>query len=453
MAAATRASAPWTRTAWGADEDQGRLIVVKATRHGRRLSFAPAGPGDKPGEDAVAACVLQRESFTKWLTAALPSPRKAERVFPSLLDVQLPFSIEDCRYALVATSPTPDRAGTRGLVAGARHPDIEKRLAFLQTAGIDPHVLDQDGLALWSQACAERPAGTGASALYAVVYLGTDRTTLALGKGNEFLGAHSLRQADTDSVLRLLKSYPATASEPLFWLWTGPLAAQDAGVEKWQAGLAARRPNDTMKLARDPETFLARALATRALTAGPSRCNLRSGPFTHPFIARQAARAPYRLAIGLLVAGLMLVAVNLTWRVASQGSLSRARDNLRRLAVETTGSPRLVQPGMEVLSAQRALEAQTALMAPFTAAVERPLPAVLGEVLTAAQAEGLALETLTVNRRSLMIYGYAPQWANCERALTRLRALGAEPRAERKDVPSGESRTAFVIGMEWPREK
>jgi hypothetical protein len=435
------------------DEDQGRLIAVKAVRRGRRLTFTTAAlPGEARG-DAVAACLLQRESFTKWLAAALPSARKAERVFPSLLDVQLPFSIEECRHVLVETRPVSDRPGTRGLVAGARDPDIEKRLAALQTAGVNPQVLDQEGLALWSQAYAERSLAPGSPALQVVVYLGAGRTTLALGRGDEFLGAHSLRPADVDGLVRLLKSYPATASEPLQWLWAGPLAAQPAVVEKWEADLSARRPGLTAKVARDPETFLARALAARALTVGPCRCNLRSGPFTHPLIARRQARVPYRLAIGLLAAGLLSIAVNLAWMAASQRLLARAKATLHDLAAETAGSPRLVQLNQEVVGARRAVEAQAALVEPLAAAIERPLPAVLGKVLAAGQAEALAFETLVLTRRSLVVHGYAPQWANAERAVARLRAPGAEPRAERKDAPAGESRVGFVIGMEWPREK
>jgi hypothetical protein len=439
----------WSRSAVGADADQDGLILVRATGRGGHLSFDTILPASVSSNETVAACLLQRESFIKWLTVPLASVRKAERVFASQLDVQLPFSVEDCTFALVATQPTADRSGTRGLLAGARNSDIEKRLGELQTAGVNPHVLDQESLALWSQCVREWPTGQGVRIL---VHLGVNRTTLVTGQGDELVSAHSLRHADPDQIIRLLKStFPAPPADSQ-WMWTGPLAADADVVRKQQADLADRWPG-TLKVARDPKTFLARALASRALTSSPCRCNLRAGPFTHPLFAKRQSQIPYRTAAALLAAGLVLIAVNLAWQFKFHRQMDRTQEQLHRLAVDITGSPRLVPRGQELLSSRRALETQSHQLEPFLAATDKPLAELLRSVLLIGQEEGLAFETVTLTRQALMIHGLSPKWDQCERAVNRLKPLGTNVKAERKDTPPGEARQAFVISMGWSHER
>lgn len=448
MSTLSKPSSVWFRSAIGVDSDPDGLILVRATRRGKNPSCETISATDLAPNEIIAACLLQRESFMKWLTVPLPSARKAERVFPSLLDVQLPFSIEDCGYALVMTRPTADHAGTRGLLVGARNGDIEKRLGELQAAGVNPHVLDQESLALWSQGLQEWPAEPFVRIL---VYLGTNRTTLVIGQGEEILGAHSLRQADPDQIFRLLKSTFPTPPAASQWMWTGPLAADPGTVQTLQTALAARWPGP-MKVARDPITFLARALAVRASDPSSSRCNLRGGSFTHPLFARRQGQRPYRAAAALLCAALVLCAVNLAWQITLQHRLTRAQDRIRALAVDIAGSPRLVPRGQEILISQRTLATQTRLMAPFLAA-EQPLAETLRTVLTIGREEGLAIETLTLNGPTVVLHGLVPKWSQCERAVMRLKQHGTNVKAERKDAPSGEERLAFVISMGWSHEK
>lgn len=92
------AAAGWARRACGVDLVADRLLVVPAVRRGRSghwenpISSAPTGW--RPPRDAVVVgCLLQRESFTRWLTVPLAAAAKARRVLPSLLDIELPFSL------------------------------------------------------------------------------------------------------------------------------------------------------------------------------------------------------------------------------------------------------------------------------------------------------------------------------------------------------------------------
>ena len=441
------------RTAYGIAEDGDTAILVKAAGRGRTLSFTRAKLDELtalPPQTVVAAALLHRESFTRWLTAPIASPRKAETVFHSLLDIQLPFSVEDCETAILETHPTPDRAGTRGLIAGARHTDIQKRLTALSAIGVDPHILDQEAIALWSQSLQEIPEPDPTIARV-VVYLAADRVTLAIGQGKDFLGATTMRQMDAEQVHRLLKSYFPAVPATTQWLWAGPGSANQAAIESLYATLATRWPG-SLKVVREPDTFLARALAARAL-ASKTTCNLRAGQFLHPILVQQNARRPYQCAIACLAAGLLLCAVNIVWLAAAHHRLSDAQKQLRALAIGITGSPQGIQSGQEVLAARRAMETQTKAMGPFLAATDAPLRNLLTTILSVAQQEGITIETMTLSRDNGVIHGLAPKPGQGEKVAQRLDGNGWATTLERKESPRGDERAAFVIGLRPSREK
>ncbi|MEI6788182.1 MAG: hypothetical protein WCL49_06850 [bacterium] len=444
----------WARTAYGIDENGGHPIIVKAVRRGRSLSFSNADAKEAtiPAPRTVlAACFFQRESFTRWLTAPIASARKAATVFHSLLDVQLPFSVEDCEVALLGTMPTDDRTGTRGLVAGARREDIERKLAGLALAGMDPHLLDQESIALWHQGLSEYPPVRDEASPRVMIYLGSDRITLVAGQSAVFLGALSLRQPEIESIHRFLKSHFPTALTAIQFFWTGPGATRDT-AESLYASLATRWPGST-KIVREPETFLARALAGRALIPGPTSCNLRSGRHLHPELARRQERLPTLWGRACLAAGLLLCLVNIVWLVSTQHRITETQALLKTLAGEVTGSPRGLPAGQEVLAARRIMEQQTQTMEPFLAAVDVPLRDTLKTILALATEEGLTLETLTLSRKNGVIHGLVPKFEQGSKLAQGLNGTGWTTSIERKVQPQGEERPAFVIGMERRREK
>ncbi|MEI6563848.1 MAG: hypothetical protein WCO42_06025 [bacterium] len=453
----TPATAPWAKTAFGIDQTEDGYVIVKASRSGRGLVFTNIEPtalalATPSPQSVIVGCMLQRESFTRWVVASIASARKAESVFPSLLDIQLPFSVEDCEVALVETRPTSDRTGTRGWVVGARAVDVEKRLSTFASLGEEPHLLDQEGIALWTQSLEEVPPVTGGAELRIVVYQSSERVTLALGRNNEFMGAHTMRQLDEDQVHRILKSYFTTPPPATQWLITGP-GATLAGDGISPLGSLAKRWPGTQKITREPNTFLARALAARALTPGVARCNLRTGRFLHATLAQRQAKRPFQWAAACLFAGLLLCAVNLAWLVMVTHRATDTQRALRALAIEITGSPLGIPAGQEVLTARRAIESQTKNMEPFLSATDTPLPKTLKTVLAVAHEEGLSLETMVLGRKNLVIHGTTPTWAQAEKASRRLNDNGWIATLERKDSPPGEERVAFVIGLGRSHEK
>lgn len=451
----TPATAPWAKIAFGVDVVDSHPIIVKASYIGRTLAFETIAshslPPTQPAQSVWAGCLLQKESFTRWLTAPLSSAKKAEKVFPSLLDVQLPFSVEDCEYALLETRPTEDRTATRGLVAGARTVDIEKRLALFSALSLDPHLLDQEALALWTQALDEAPPVAGGPEVRIIIYQSSERVTLSIGQKDQFLGAHTMRQLDTDQIHRLLKSYFPTPPPLTQWILTGPDASHQTSGNPALAPLAARW-NGAIKMTRDPATFLARALATRALTAGELRCHLRTGVFLHPSLARRATREPYRWAIALLTSGLLLCSINIGWKLFLNQRAAAIQKNLHSLAVEITGSP-VVPRGQEVLAAHRAMETQTKAMEPFLAAIDMPIPDTLRMILLTAKEEGLGVENVIMSRKNVVLHGLAAKLGQPEAVIQHLKNQGWNANLERKESPPGDERVAFVISLSRSHEK
>jgi len=436
------------RITYGIDIDRDRIIRIEATRHHGRIEYRQLLDNDEPisPNAAVSACLLQRESIVRWLTAPLASSGKAEKVFPSLLDIQLPFPIETCEFSMVDIQPAADRRSTMGLVAGARHADIESRLSTLRQSGIIPRILDQEGLALWAQLLAEYPAVSAPNTAGAILYFASDRCTLAVGRRASFLGAHTMKETDADLIHRVLKSYFPETPSSFLWFWAGPGATNNELTRRLQ-NHAEPYGAGPAKIVREPETFLARALAARAMAAGPYRCNLLSGKFLHPADHAHQKQRPYKTATLCLLAGLTLCATTLTWHIAARQRTAVMQKELRSLAVAIAGSPRLVQDRQELVAAKRAIGTQYRLYAPFMAPFSPSLADTLKAILTAASQNGLVIESMTMNRQSIIAHGLAPKWNQCEKAAASLSGSGWTARVDKKDTIVGETRVAFVLRM------
>jgi len=145
------------RTAYGIDDlDPGvvtvaRVDLVRGRVASRRVELdavpAQARAGVRGG---CYAAVPVRQSFSHELTAPFSRRSKAVRVLPTLLDLQLPFALDDCLYTFAELKA--ESGSVRALAVGARTAEIERRLGDLVEKGIDPLALDHEGLALWSGA-------------------------------------------------------------------------------------------------------------------------------------------------------------------------------------------------------------------------------------------------------------------------------------------------------------
>jgi len=150
------ASLRWARKCVGVDIAGEKPIAILAERTRRgRITWSPMHDRGTPTGGATAGGILVvaalrcRESLVRRLEAPFSSCRKARKVLPTLLDIQLPFPVEDCLCNFIGLHRTKERK-VRALAVAARRIDVRRRLDALHTLGIDPVVLDQEGLALWT---------------------------------------------------------------------------------------------------------------------------------------------------------------------------------------------------------------------------------------------------------------------------------------------------------------
>lgn len=398
---------------------------------------------------ATVGCLAVQESLTLWLNSPLASRTKAEKVLPSLLDIQLPFPLEDCLYQFVEFRRTPE--GTvSALVCAARREAIQACLDRYQAQGADPMLLDHEGLALWTQSLAEWPSEPRRYRV--LIYLANDHTTLVIGCGERYGNAHSLQMpsppaADDGLVnrLQLLLHAGLPAGTGVQWLFCGARAGETAVVETLHRSLTRDWPGPLTRL-KEPASFLARALCERTLKRGPLRCNLRQHTFTHKAVRRAVDGRARSAAMGILVAGLLLVGFSLTSRLLGEHRFNQIKAEITAVAGEL--APGVTIPyGREIPEVQKAWEKQALLTAPFLDAFAPSLAPRLAEVVKAGQASTVRFETLSLRRNSLALTGVAEDWDQCGQLELRLKALGYAVKLQRQEAIA-ENKVRFTVNAE-----
>jgi len=427
----------WGDVAYGVDMQGDRPLLVRATRSRGRLSFESCEPGDADASDrsggrpALAAALAPRRSLTQWLEAPYASPAKARKVLPTLLDIQLPFALEDCIHEVL----TLEKTGTgtsRALAVVARTTDVARRLHQLRGAGFDPSTLDHEGLALWTASLREAPCERDTPRV--IIYFGQDRTTMVIGRGDAYMNTHGLRTPDASHIQRLLRSAIGGDMDSVQWYWVGPGAADETTVRPVREALTAAWPGEA-RTHEDPERFLARALAARALAAGPLGCNLRAGSFTHPRVAHRQGTRRRRPALVALAAGLILCAAAFGATSIANDRQDAAHARFREIA-EAIAGPAVGDAKGEhaLLIVQRHVDAEKQQMQPVVDAFGPSLTRTLARVLALGAERGFRFDALVLQGRRAVVSGVARDWDSCDALVTELEGRGYRVDLSREDA-------------------
>ncbi|MEI6971745.1 MAG: hypothetical protein WCL44_09535 [bacterium] len=443
----------WSRTCYSIDLAEAGPIAVRATRTRGGVTCTgidPADPavrGSLEGSTMVAGCLAEREGFSRWLTAPFRSERKSKQVLPSMLDIQLPFPLEDCTYMFLPGGITAD-GKTLALAVAARTAEIRKKLDAYTRIGADPVTLDQEGIALWTQSILEIPVEKEATRV--VVSLSKNFATISLGKGNQFIASHSVRQG-AENIVRILRTRLGTPPQALEWAWTGPGATPE-NVEAIFPSLLQDWPGKSL-YHKDPRAFLARAIATRALSAGPLRCNLRRGEFEHRAIAARKQRQHLTTSLIILAAGLILAATSLATGTLAGRRLTQAQADFSR-QVDRLAGYHVAEKGEKALAkVRKAQKARLMVNRPFDEAFEPSLVSTLVTILNVGKENNLTFTILELgkDKNTLNITGACATWNQCEKLSQRLRDLGYAVRSDRKETSDG--RIYFTIVRGGPNDR
>lgn len=397
----------------------------------------------------VAGCIGVHESLTLWLDTPFHSKNKAVKVLPAMLDVQLPFPLEDCCYCFIQFCR---KAGDTisVLAVAARRAAVQQKLNQYQAVGIDPVIIDHEGLTLWQQSLREKSPRPDTTRI--VVSLEADHIALVIGSGSLFLNAHSLQMAANSSA--------ETASRDVFqrmhrilcaelqtkrtveWVFCGPLARQPALVNSLHRLLSSEWPGSFI-VHKSPETFLPRALSSRALSGGRLRCNLRQRELTHPTILAERKKYSTRTALLLLLTGILLCVFNLSWQMLDSLHFKDAQQEISRLTGELAPG-RAITYGREINEVQPIMQKRLNDFSPLLNIFSQPLSIRLAEIINAGKKARLVYTRLEISRDKATINGTAEDWNYCEHLAGHLRNTGYKVEIERKEA-GGDNLVHFIV--------
>ncbi|MBT3191841.1 MAG: hypothetical protein HN341_04735, partial [Verrucomicrobia bacterium] len=461
---------------YGIDAAGSERCMVRGERSGQRITWK-AVPFDR---DELAAAVARGVSvacsmptgigLATWVRVPFSSTSKALRVFPSLLDIQLPFPLEECCSCFTEPLQLPAEAlpfsvagdsaalkggealvkptpGVSALSLVARSVDVEARLAALADEGIDPHVLDCEGVALWTQALREiPPAAREGSPVRAIVFMRGQTGFMVIGRGPHFWSAHRVQAGNVLALGRFIRAQTRGSDQPLSmeWIWGGRDVDAPGPILEFRNDVEQRWPGRSITV-DEPESFLARALATRALLPGPLRGNIRSGALAHAGAKARTDGTRLRSAMVLLVAGVLLCIVPSLWGYAIA---SRQRALATQFSARLNGMMGYAvgQKGAHAfLTAERELAARTLQREPIAAAFKPSLLADLTEALSGIGEFDVHIEHFALTDEGLQIRGSAPSGATETLLREAFSMAGYEAKVTLGDNAEDGERFAFVV--------
>jgi len=462
MASKRSSNHNYAKTAYGVDIAAGSVIAVRATR-GRKPKWERVDVGALTPDNLadlaalarkekawVAAAMPVKDSFTQRIEAPFPSEAKARKVFKSLLDIKLPFPVESCVCGFIDPRRTAE-GRVESLAVGARSETVSKRIEEFNEAGMDPEILDHEGLAIWDLAQFEVPVR--AETFRVVAYAATDRFVMASGEDGRFESVrNTVVEMDGEkpcaktlaSVSRKIKRMFPGAERPaaIEWIWAGEQAGNASYRAAVEALLDTEIPVHT-EIVGEPSAFLARALAMRAVGAGGGYTNLRLGEFIHPSLARAKQREIRSLLLSFLVLGIVLCLGNVAWDMLLDRSYRDAQRALQSKALQVTGMVR-VPRGREVEEVERWAERRKALAGGVMQFFDKSRGQMLLELMEAASKADIHIDTCDLQAGSMSLQGSSVDWDTPAKLMDLCGGYGYDCDLEREEAGADE-RIGFRI--------
>jgi hypothetical protein len=305
--------------------------------------------------------------------------------------------------------------------------------------GIDPVIIDHEGLALWQESLREKPPRSDTTRI--VIGLEPDHISFVIGSGNVFLNAHSLQMSSEPGAdmkpeeafqhMHRILCAELQAWEKVEWVFCGELARQPAVVNSLHRLLSGEWPGSYM-VYKSPETFLPRALSSRALTGGAAACNLRQQELTHLDVRTEHKKRSARAILLLFLAGMTICAFNLAWQIVGSIQFKDAKQEIARLTGELAPD-RAIPYGREVDEAQKIVQKRMNDFAPVLHVFAQPLSIRLSEITNAGKEARLSYTRLEISRDKIIIGGTTEDWNYCERLAKRLENIGYKAELERTE--------------------
>jgi hypothetical protein len=435
------------KVCFGIDISGGNPVVVRAERVRGKVVTSVVSTDVIGGGAFVAGSLSVRESFVRWLETPFAAEGKARKVLPTLLDIQLPFPLEECSYDFIAVRSEEETV--KALAVGARADDVKSKIIDYEKLGVDVQVLDQEGVALWERGLEEFPvSGQQPQQPRIMVNMNGERSTVVLGCGDEFISAHSVLTNDGGRVSRLLEvGLKGMQNGRTLWLFSGENAEDEDLVESFLS-LAGDHWRGQKEIVQSPVSFLAKAIAARACMG--TGCNLRSGDLMHLDIRLLLKKELLAPVFALAAAGLLLIASNVVAVTVLGMKENRINTEFKDLANKVAGYRLDGAKGVDALKKVRSKVDERGVAArPFLVAFGRSLTGLMREIIEEGKKSDLKYEVISVSHVSeenggLLVKGTAPSWNGCDELAGMLRRKGYMVKIDRSDALADE-RIPFVL--------
>lgn len=448
---------PSPSIAYGIDYAGSDCTVVRAKKRGRTISFETLVAGKNPTDPAVASVFAAisaeqqtghaivtsaaptQDSIIRLLQSPFPSVTKARSVLPSLLDVQLPFPLEQCVcHFVLAPQPRGENIRATAVAIPAEH--LGALIENNRRAGFDPDIIDAEAIALWRFA---RPHFTSdASRCHTIVYMGLDRTAVVFGRGGDpsaSFGARTGWRDDTDPtaldkltvrIRQFLAGAIGTSgnTDPDF-IVCGPRARHG------MTGLMARLevPASRHRLVEHAESWYARALASSALLPDPWSVNLRTGTMEHPNQQQRAREADRGRHVVLRLAAVLLIAVSLGASALIRRQHTGMQQRVQASARELTGAPTIPR-GQELFIAEQFIVSSAERYRAYREWFEPTAYPLFARIMTAALQAKQQLETVSVRADAILVRGSGTDWNDPDRLAQPMQQDGWSVEIEREEA-------------------
>lgn len=445
------------KVCYGIDLNGEDSVIVRAERlRGRNVYTRVKSSSDIENGAYCSGFMAARSSFTRWLEAPITAPGKAFRIFPSILDIHLPFPLEECVYEFVNYRKTV--AGSHVLAVGARFSDVEDRLNVYQKSGYDIQVLDHEGTALWRQSLREDAVLSAAGKPRVLVWLNGDRSTMVLGRGSDFISSHGIREDDTGRIRQLLEAgFGPDRGMGVSWFFSGKGSAvpNAASVFTGRAGEEWKGPS---KVHNEPEMFLARALAANLIEQGKPVCNLRKGKLAHSAVVRRERLELLKPVLVSMAAGLILAGASLSVSSILQRREAVMDSDFANLASELAGYRVTGKGKHALLAVEKILTERANKMRPFVSAFGESLTGVIAGIMEVGKQNNLKYEVVSIagmdndilsetggqDDGGVLIKGTAVEWNACDSLVVYLKSHGYPVVLTRKEALA-DDRIPFTI--------
>ena len=422
--------------AYGVSGSSDHAVVVRRDQRGsgETLYVGPMDPenGDwrkvlqdmRAEQGACEAWVVSAlpadQCILRWLRTPLKDKSKARKVLPGLLDLEIPFKLDDFRYFFLQLSDQASGAYA-ALAAAARVKEVTARRASLHEASVDIDLLDAESLGLWqgiSSKLGDAPSLVIDVSAERSLLLVADATTLhfqlpvSSGVDDIKSGAGA---TFVKSIQRALHALP----ESLNYNHSVWLSGQNAEGQVSELLEQALEKDAEVAYLPDGESCIAQGLAERALQCSDTSLNFLLGEES-PSLVQAAQKTLRKWAAVFALTGLACLMATQIWQRSVEKRTAGYQQHITELAAKLSGqTPAQMKAyrGQEVLIATRAMDGRGLNASVFETAVSKGLLPQIADFLDVAGQHGIEIQHLRLSKQNLVIEGSASDWDVSENLL------------------------------------